>query len=157
MKKLLFVIVAFMLLSTSCSKNKFVNEKCYITKITFTKLPLQKNSSENWDSLLQGTWPDVYIIIRKTSDHSILYAMSPDDRIDNVNGLPIGWTFAGSGITFDINEEFYIDIYDYDTFNDDDYMGNCGWHKLSDYKKANSADIANGNISCTLSLTWSNE
>ncbi len=157
MKKTLeFLIILFVSVTilSGCGKDT-TTTKCYITGVTVNKLPLTDENGENWDNELQGTYPDVYFKIISTDDGQLMYGMKTFDRKENTNGFPIKWNFSGDGITIDIDKEFYLAFYDYDSMNDDDFMGKCGDHKLVDFKYKTEVDIVCDEISYTLYLRWS--
>ncbi|MFZ4400279.1 MAG: PKD domain-containing protein [Bacteroidales bacterium] len=128
--------------------------KAFIKKITILNLPFINSSGAGWDP---SSGPDVYYKITDINN-VILWALSTSNRNDDVTPsmLPISWVYPAPYWQIpDINEPIFIDLFDYETIGNDEYMGYCGGFKLSDYKTyPPSITVTANGITATLDIQW---
>lgn len=129
--------------------------KVKITKITVIDLPFVNANGSSWDYL---NGPDVYYTITDQSDNILMNGSS--SRINDVTpaNLPLVWTLGTPFEITDFNVGRFIDLWDHDSPDADDYMGWVGF-KMSNYTSGSNpypttvTNTANS-ITVKLDLAW---
>jgi hypothetical protein len=167
MKKILFAALTIMLIA-SCSKKdetpSVVYTKVSISKLTILNYPATQSNGNNWDnSVTQGTYPDVYFEITQGTNPTPLYSLAIPSRKENLRtfDLPDYWSGSGGApfcVVNDLNNQVYIDLWDYDYATTDQFMGLTGF-VFSDYttgsnKYPSTVTTTNGSTSIQLDLIW---
>lgn len=145
----------------STSTTKTVNigaalTKVKITKVTVTGMPFITSTGAGWDP---SDGPDVFFKITNQSN-TVLFDAGSSSRVSNVapSSLPIAWTLTTPFEITDFTASRFIDLWDYDTLDPDDYINYVGF-TMSDYASGSNAypstvtKTQNG-ITITLNLTW---
>ncbi|HQV01111.1 MAG TPA: PKD domain-containing protein, partial [Bacteroidia bacterium] len=129
--------------------------KAKITKVTITNMPFVNSSGASWD-FVNG--PDVFFNI--TDQASNILSSSLSSKINDVTSaaLPLAWTYTTAFEINDFNAGRYIDVWDYDTPDPDDYIGYVGF-QMSHYTSGSNpypttvTKTQNG-ITVKLDLIW---
>jgi hypothetical protein len=165
---ILSVIIVLVCLNTSCSKSDSSSpvvsySKVSISGLTILNYPATKSDGTNWDSGLNGTFPDVYFKVTKSTTTDELFSLAVGSRFENlrVTDLPKGWansTGAPFLVLSDLSQNIDIDLYDYESVGTDEYIGTSTF-VISDYISGNnkypsSITATNGSISIKLDLIW---
>lgn len=131
--------------------------KCVITSVTISAFPATTSTGGGWDGT---SAPDLFFNITD-SVNTIKYNNSANVKTDVLQSqLPVTWTLsptynvAGSSIY----SYRYIDLWDYDTPDPNDYINYAGF-RLSDYISLpnpypSSITFTQNGITATLQLTW---
>ena len=131
--------------------------KCIITSVTISTFPATTRTGAGWDNT---SAPDLFFNITD-SVSTIKYDNSANVKTDVLQSqLPVTWTLsptynvAGSSIY----SYRYIDLWDYDTPDPNDYI-NYARFRLSDYISLpnpypSSITFTQNGITATLQLTW---
>jgi PKD repeat protein len=142
--------------------------KVGIEVLQIDKYPATKSDGSDWDGSLQGTYPDVYFEIVKSSDYSMIYSLATTSKKENLRtvDLPSSWksTVAGSpfcdlitGVDFD------VDLYDYESVSTDEYIGTAqfNWSNISTISNPYPSTIQSSTfggvaskVGVTLKLIW---
>src|SRR4051812_36078624 len=125
--KLLLTIFSGLLLTTCKKEPRYNNFK--ITNVTVTAMPFLDGNSE-WDPL---DGPDVFFNIEDGAARE-LRSGSPD-RFKDVakSDLPLSWDFVDPYTVPKLEETQFITVYDYDTFDPNDKIGQIGF-TMSEHK-----------------------
>ncbi len=144
--------------SKSISKNINVlpaPTKVVISKVTITNMPFLNSSGAGWDP---SNGPDVYLKITDKQNNELIDGSGSvlDDIIPTL--LPISWNIT-SGLTItDFTSSIFIDLWDYDTFDSDDYIGYAGFNFSNYTEGANaypaSITITQNGITAKLDISW---
>ncbi len=131
MKKL-SAFVFGVLLFTSCQKedvkptNTTPEKPSYsnfkITSIKLAQLPFVDNSGSSWDI---SSGPDLYY--KLTDVNSTVY--STGSQFDDLTSpeLPLIWNFQQTLQITNLNTTFFVQFYDHDDIDSDDYIGGVGF------------------------------
>ncbi len=155
-KLLLISLVVF----SSCNKDEtkpaeqvttpnYTNFKILTLKIT--AMPFLDLNSAGWDPF---DGPDVYFNI--TDGSNILMNGSSSKMSDVLSSnLPLTWNFSVAHQITNITMTQFIEIWDYDTLDPNDFIGSVGF-KLEDYKSGYPTSItkSNGGITVTITGNW---
>lgn len=142
--------------------------KVGIEVLQIDKYPATKTDGSDWDGALQGTYPDVYFELVKSSDFSTIYSLSTASRKENLRtvDLPSLWKSTTAGVAFCdlvIGADFDVDLYDYESLGTDEYIGTADfqWSKISTIIDPYPATIKSttylglpSNVGITLKLIW---
>ncbi len=125
----------------------------YIKKVILSLFPFVDGSGSGWDAF---SAPDVYFnIANKNKD---VYFNGRNNYHSDVNqsSLPLSWSINPPYFKVpDINSEIYFDIWEYDTPDNDDFIGRCGpflFKSFTTYPGSISKTI-NG-ITVSLEIQW---
>ena len=122
-----------------------------ITSLKLTEMPFLDQNSSGWDPF---DGPDVFFNI---TDGTNINFNGSSSKVNNVltTNLPLNWNFSNSFQIQDITTNQYIDIWDYDTLDPNDFIGSVSF-KLEDYKNGYPSTItkSNGSISITITGEW---
>lgn len=110
----------------TCSE-EITPTKMTITKIKLTKFPLYNNGSD-WDTW--SSYPDIYFVL--TKNNNVIYTMP--DYIEEADGSSYV-LYTGSIVLDSPLNEYVLELYDYDSAADDDFMGGV---KFVPYSKGNN-------------------
>lgn len=126
--------------------------KCFVTGVRVTKYP-QTNNGSGWD--LNG-YPDIFYKI-VDANNNILYA-DESKRKENYASQTATWNLpSGTGVEINLNQDFYIYLYDYDPTSADDYMSGCGGESPNDWISTTPPSSINWNcndMNVTVYLVW---
>jgi len=142
--------------------------KVGIEVLTIDKYPTTKTDGSDWDGSLQGTYPDIYFEVVKSSDYSTIFSLATTSRKENLRtvDLPSSWksTVAGSpfcdlikGVDFD------VDLYDFESVGTDEYIGTAqfNWSNISTLSNPYPTTIQSSTfagmaskVGVTLKLIW---
>jgi len=131
--------------------------KCIITSVTISAFPATTSTGAGWDP---SDAPDLFFNFTD-SMNVIKYNNSANIKSNVLQSLlPQTWTltptYGLSGTS--IYTSRYIDLWDYDTLDPNDYIGYAGF-RLSDYISLpnpypSSITISQNGITATLQLSW---
>jgi PKD repeat protein len=136
--------------------------QCFIKVVTIRDFPEEDNGSD-WDSFAQGWYPDVYFTIWDATNQGLAWSLPFDMRKENLeqSDLPESWTFPdGIEIPKELWEnEYEIDLWDYDSTSDDDYIGTASSFTLEELTTGANAHpekifISSGGVSIEIELEW---
>jgi PKD repeat protein len=131
--------------------------KCIITSVTISAFPATTSTGGGWDGT---SAPDLFFNITD-SVNTIKYNNSANVKTDVLQSqLPVTWTLSP---TYNVSggsiyTSRYIDLWEYDTPDPNDYIDYVGF-RLSDYISLpnpypSSITITRNGITATLQLTW---
>ena len=129
--------------------------KVKITKVTVTDLPFLTSGGASWDF---SGGPDVFFNITNQLNNILLNGTT--SRISDVTSamLPLSWTLTSAYEITDFGAARYIDLWDFDSPDADDYIGYVGF-LMSNYTSAANpypatvTQTQNG-ITVKLDLIW---
>jgi hypothetical protein len=129
--------------------------KVKITKVTIINMPFVDGSGSSWD-FVDG--PDVFFNISDQANNVLFNGSS--SRINNVTPsmLPLSWTFTSPFEINDFNVGRFIDVWDYDTPDPDDFIGYVGF-VMNNYTSGSnpyppSVTKTQNGITVKLDLIW---
>jgi PKD repeat protein len=147
--------------SGSTSITKTVNIGAALTKVkimnvTVTGMPFTSSNGSGWDPV---DGPDVYYKITDFAN-TVLFNSTSSSRKNNItiNSLPISWQLTTPFETTNLTDFRFIELWDYDTLDPDDYIGYAGFD-FSSYKSSanpypSTISSTNAGITITLDLIW---
>ena len=125
-----------------------------INKITVTGMPFIDGSGAGWDP---SNGPDVYLNITDTNNNIL---SGPTSIINNVTSanLPLIWTYTTPYVITNFTSPQFINLWDYDTLDPDDYIGYVGF-LISNYTTGtnpypSSITKTQNSITVVLTVTW---
>lgn len=125
---------------------------CKITSIKLNAMPFTNGSGVSWDTF---DGPDVFFKI-ETQTGTVLYDATSSRFNDITSGsLPVQWNLTTPFSITPLNTNRYIEIYDYDTLDPDDYIGGVGFNpsvSVSGYPSTTT--LTYQGVSITLTLQW---
>ena len=145
--------------SKSISKNINVlpaPTKVIISKVTITNMPFVDDvSGSGWDP---SDGPDTYIKITD-KQNNVLIDGSGSILNDIVpSKLPLSWNITSGLTVTDFTSPIFVDLWDYDTFDPDDYIGYAGFNFSYYTSGANaypsSITITQNGITAKLDISW---
>jgi|GEM_PF-1333689 len=120
-----------------------------ITNIAILSAPLT-NGGTAWDI---GGDADVYFDM-KTSGGSVI-SSSSGNEYTNVTSYPISWDYPTPLEITNLNQQYRVAIYDYDTTSGDDYMGQTNLFTFGSYTSYPSTITVTGSgVSVRFTVTW---
>ncbi len=129
--------------------------KVIISKVTIQNMPFIDADGSSWDP---NDGPDVYIKITDSQNTDLVDGSG--SVLENIvpSKLPLYWTITNGLTITDFNASIFVDLWDYDTFDPDDYIGYAGL-KFSNYTTGssaypNSVTISQNGITTKLDITW---
>jgi len=155
---LTFIIIAII---ASCSdKTPTAPEKtysiCYIKTLDILSMPMTDNVGGGWDL---GSGADVYFII--VNPYGQKLTGSGTNRYDDVttSKFPLSFVFPAPYFKLPaLEEKTTIQLWDYDSCSDDDFIGSVDFLALNYTTGANkyplSVTVAFGSTNVTLGLKW---
>lgn len=144
----------------STSTTKTVNigaalTKVKITKVTVTAMPFTDPSSgAGWDN---SNGPDVFFNIVNSTN---VILNGPSSKFSDVliSNLPLIWTYSNPYIINDLSSSIFIDLWDYDSLDPDDYINYVGFTMASYTSGASpypsSVTNTQNGITVKLDLIW---
>jgi len=132
-----------------------------IMDISILNFPETDDLGNNWDNSFSGSYPDVYFKI--TDATSSLFTLNTTDRFENLRKFDLPKTFVAPTNGFytftDLNSNFGISLYDYESIGSDQFMGgvlrNSTFKKLyEDGNLPSSITLTYGSYSFEVSLKW---
>lgn len=155
----LFLSSSAMLLLFSCSKEEVkptetTTPKSYsnfkITSIRLNQLPFVDNNASSWDI---SSGPDLFY--KLTDANNNVYAIG--DQFDDLisTDLPLNWNFTKAFQINNLNTSFFVQFYDYDDLDSDDYIGLVGF-KASLYTTTypTSIPLTYNGVSIVINGVW---
>lgn len=153
MRKILVLLLAIALLASCKKDNEPKFTKVTITKVTLSNYPITKASGSNWDDAINGTYPDTYYDITKVGTTTALYS-SPFASDVELSDLPFAWTTATPYTITNLTEGVDIDLYDYDSFGESDYMGTVSFKPIDYASFPAEVTLTVGNLTFKVTLSW---
>lgn len=145
--------------SKSISKNINIlpaPTKVIISKVTITNMPFVDDfSGSGWDP---SDGPDTYIKITD-NQNNVLVDGSSSVLTDIVpSKLPLSWNITSGLTVTDFTSLIFVDLWDYDTFDPDDYIGYVGFD-FSNYTTGSnpypsSITVTQNGITAKLDISW---
>lgn len=125
---------------------------CKITSVKITEMSFTDGSGLGWDPF---DGPDVFFTISIPGGSVLLDASA--NRYSNIStsSLPISWNIASPVTISPLNQIRFIEIYDYDTLDPDDFIGGTSFNPstlIGSYP--NSTTIKLQGITIVLGLQW---
>lgn len=145
-----------LLLSVSACRKEEVFTRVNITGVTVTQHPSTKSNGQDWDDALAGYYPDIYFGFYEPGTTNELYSIGPNDRYENAQpGATLSWN---TNYIMQLSETFDFDLYDFDSFNPNEYMGTVNVDLLG-YSVGNNAypsqvTLSNNGITVRFTLQW---
>ena len=151
---------------TGCSKDTEVSKtytRVGISKLTIVNYPQVNENGEDWDSSLSGVYPDIYFQLVKTGTEEALYTLPTSSRLEDLRvvDLPRSWADPNGGTFYvlgDLNQSIYVDLYDYDSFDSNDFVGSVtvdfGDYTSGSSKYPSTITKTSGSVSIKLELVW---
>lgn len=128
MKKVITIAASLIFLATSCKKEEVTptsNEsevKSYtnfkITSVVVNTIPFNDNDGGSWDI---SSGPDLYF--KLIDGNSTLYSKGTVYNDISSQSLPLGWNLPKAFEINNINTTYFIELYDHDDIDSDDYIG----------------------------------
>lgn len=119
-----------------------------ILSMSISAMPFLDSNSSGWDP---NSGPDVFFNI--TNGSAILLSGSSSKFTDvQTSQLPMSWTFTNAHQITNITATQFIEIWDYDTIDPNDYIGSVGF-KLEDHKSGYPKTITKTSGGITVSIT----
>lgn len=96
-----------------------------IEQVTITEWPpLQVNGAEWDDGALTGLAPDIYFDVANNDLGVVVFVLPVEDRIENAqSGANLVFDDLSIQLTDPVDTEFVVRVYDFDSFNTDDFLG----------------------------------
>jgi PKD repeat protein len=126
---------------------------CRITSIKLTAMPFTDPNGTGWDSF---DGPDVFYKIANNAGTVLVDGTTLRVNDIALSNLPITWNLAPAvTITPLTSNVFGIFIYDYDTFDADDYIGGVGFNPITSVNGyPSTVTLTNQGVSIILGLQW---
>lgn len=163
MKKVFFLVLTLPLILFNCNDKEDEPEAkpsgMSITAVTINKFPSVDANNDDWDGSLSGTHPDVYFLIYDGNDN-VIYSLPVSERKENLRNSDLPSTFTKSNpyYTFsNLSQGFSIVLYDYDSLDDDDFIGGVQVGKtLAEYGNdaPNFIDLVYGDYNFRVNVDW---
>ena len=93
-----------------------------IVKVTVTNMPFIDGNGAGWDSF---NGPDVFYQLTNNAGTVFSSGNKYNDVVSA--SLPLSWTYSTPYLITDLNIQYNIQLYDYDTPDPDDYIGGAGF------------------------------
>ncbi len=160
MKKLFTKIIYLLIIGSlitlnSCKKDSettpnYTNFK--ITSVKITAMPFLDGNNTSWD---YTGGPDVFFNMEDVNNTILLSGSSSRFSDVSPSDLPLTWNLVSAYQITNISVTHYVTVYDYDTPDPDDLIGNVGF-KIEDYKNGYPTTISgtNGQLSVTITGNW---
>jgi len=143
--------------SNSASKQLTITPgKVFVEKITIDQIPFTDVSGTGWD---YGDGPDLYPNFVDNNNILVSFRTSYANNI-TTSSLPLAWTMNPKYEITDWTKAFFVDLWDYDPLNDDDYIGYLYGFKINDvisqssYTTTVSLQDASSSIKVRVTLKW---
>ena len=129
--------------------------KVSITKLVVTDMPFVDGSGASWDF---GSGPDVFFKITNQANTVLIDGTSARITDVTASALPLTWTFTTPFEITDFASSRYVDLYDYDTLDPDDYIGYVRF-TMNNYTSGTSPypstiTVTQNGITIKLDLVW---
>ena len=150
--KIFFFILLFASVQTTWAQ---VANTVKLDRLEIQTFPLKRPDGDCWDNSLGACYADVYFTIKRKSSGKIEYTHPTTSRAENVQTLP--FTLADLPWLKDLEDEFIIDFYDFDSITTPDYLGSCSVDFREYAKRRKSPPeikIETQNITLTIFLKW---
>ena len=134
MKKMIIAFSSICLMMSSCKKEEITPKPTVsysnfkITSMKLIEMPFVDANSSSWD---YSSGPDVYFELTDVNNNVKLTGGQVADI--STSSLPLSWNFSTA---FEINNlatTYYVQFYDHDDLDSDDYIGGVGL-KMDLYK-----------------------
>lgn len=136
MKKKFYLILtsSVMLFFTSCNKEEVkptepttTTPKSYsnfkITSIKLNQIPFVDNTGSSWDT---SSGPDLFYKLTDVGSNVYSTGSQFDDLTSSE--LPLLWNFQQAFQITNLNTTFFVQFYDHDDLDPDDYIGGVGFN-----------------------------
>ncbi len=126
-----------------------------IESIRIDAIPFTDQYGAGWDL---GSGPDVYVNIADASN--IVFTVDTYYLDVSPSDLPLQWTLSQPFQIPNWATAYFVRVYDYDDFSNDDYIGSSNGFRINDvvasdgYASTVSRQNASGSIRVVISLTW---
>ena len=158
MKKMIIVFSSICLMMSSCKKEEitptptpiisYSNFK--ITSIKLTEMSFLNANSSGWDN---ASGPDVFFELTDVSSN----LQRTGGQIDDIStsSLPLAWNFSTAFEINNLSANYYLNFYDHDDLDPDDYIGWVGL-KMDSHKDKypTSISLNQNGIKVTISGVW---
>jgi PKD repeat protein len=122
-----------------------------IMKVTLVGMPFTNSSGVSWDPF---DGPDVYFNLTDKFSNILSDGSGAKKSDITSSSLPTAWTYSNGYLISDLNEGIFVDLWDYDTLDSDDYITYIGF-LMSDYTTYPSSVTKTQNgITLKFDLVW---
>ena len=126
-----------------------------ITEVVINEFP-DRNEGERWDGGVIPSNADVYFLLRNADNDNVLIDTDGDNFQDvEIGDAPLAWDTDYR--TTDFRRPLYIELYDEDPTNEDDFMGDTEDFNLGEAADDNfrrTMTVTGDGISILLRLEW---
>jgi len=126
--------------------------KVFLQKVTVDAFPSTNGNGASWDI---ASWPDVLFTV-SDSVYILNSASTYFNDLDPAD-LPVQWTLSTEYQFQNWNKTYYIDLWDYDSFSSNEYMGATNGFKINQlvtYPTTLQLQNTSGTIKVKLTLKW---
>ena len=122
-----------------------------ITKVTLLGMPFTDGSGVSWDPF---DGPDVYINLTDQSSNILLDGSA--GKVSNIasSSLPIAWTITNGYLIGNLNDGIYVDLWDYDSADPNDYINYVGFLMSGYTSYPSTVSKTQNGITIKLDLVW---
>lgn len=160
MKKIVLILAVFLLPGLLSAQKRFNPDCLKIDRIDVVSFPCKKGDGNNWDNALSGNYPDVYYKIQDLTYNLVVYELESKQRVENFDCVKLPYNVFPTGVIWlkNLNAEFSIDFYDFDSLTQPDYLCSVKFKPkdyVEKYKKIKSQKLkGNNGLEIEIFFTW---